>query len=106
LRHDQSKKNRLVGRGHPVVAIGAHSGRVAGIDIVTSHPWEAGVDTVTLYINPRRQPQYVEYILALKPRRVIFNPGTENEDFAALLEANGIQAVEACTLVMLSANTF
>ena len=60
------------------------------------------IDTVTLYIGAQRQPDYYEYIMSLKPRRVIFNPGTENPDFEAQLSARGILVEEACTLVLLS----
>jgi uncharacterized protein len=105
-RYSYLAVHRLVGRGYPVVAIGAHSGRVAGVDILTAHPPETGVDTVTLYINPGRQPAYYDYILSLHPRRVIFNPGTENDAFAELLQDNGIEAKEACTLVMLSTGLY
>ena len=64
------------------------------------------IDTVTLYINPRRQEAYYNYITDLKPRRVIFNPGTENTEFIKLLERKGIQPEVACTLVLLSTNQY
>ncbi len=64
------------------------------------------VDTITLYVGPRNQSSYINYILELHPKRVIFNPGTYNQELVELLERNNIQAVEACTLVMLSANTY
>ncbi|HMP93266.1 MAG TPA: CoA-binding protein [Phnomibacter sp.] len=105
-RYSYLALHRLIGRGHPVVAIGAHSGKAAGVDITTAHPQEADVDTVTLYINPKRQPAYYDYIVSLQPRRVIFNPGTENEEFAQLLRNKGIEAKEACTLVMLANGLF
>ncbi|TNE56910.1 MAG: CoA-binding protein, partial [Bacteroidetes bacterium] len=60
------------------------------------------VDTVTLYVGPQRQVPYYEYILSLHPKRIIFNPGTENPELEALAEAQGIEVVEGCTLVMLS----
>ena len=64
------------------------------------------VDTVTLYLNPKAQQDYYDYILSLKPRRVIFNPGTENSEFRKLAEAHGIQCEEACTLVLLNTNQY
>ncbi len=64
------------------------------------------IDTVTLYINPKRQKAYYDYIVKLKPRRVIFNPGTENIEFIELLQNNGIEAEVACTLVLLSTNQY
>lgn len=86
---------------HPVEAIGLKKGEVAGVSFETELlPFE-GVDTVTLYLNPKRQVDYYSYILSLKPQRVLFNPGTENEEFYTLLDAEGISHVEACTLVLL-----
>lgn len=60
------------------------------------------IDTITLYLNPARQQAYYDYILELKPKRVIFNPGTENAELETLLDKNGISSQEACTLVLLS----
>jgi hypothetical protein len=60
------------------------------------------VDTVTLYLGPDRHPEYYDYILSLHPKRVIFNPGTENPELASILTEKGIEATEACTLVLLS----
>ena len=65
-----------------------------------------GVDTVTLYINPTVQREYYDYIISLHPRRVIFNPGTENPEFYTLLEENDIQYEVACTLVLLATNQY
>jgi predicted CoA-binding protein len=64
------------------------------------------IDTITLYLGPERQREYYDYILSLKPKRIIFNPGTENDELAALAETNGIETVEACTLVMLSIGNY
>jgi len=64
------------------------------------------IDTVTLYINPTRQTEYYDYILSLKPKRIIFNPGTENPELEQLAEKNGIKTMEACTLVLLSTGQF
>jgi len=73
---------------------------------VNGRPLPEGIDTVTLYLGPERQREYYDYILSLKPKRIIFNPGTENDELAALAEANGIETVEACTLVMLSIGNY
>lgn len=105
-RYSYLAANRLVAHGHPVVPIGLKSGRVAGINIITDHPPLEDIHTVTLYINPMRQPLCYEYLLSLKPVRVIFNPGTENEELEEILTAKGIQAIEACTLVMLSTGQY
>ncbi len=91
---------------HEVIAIGSKEATVHGIDVVVDKPEFVEIDTVTLYINPSIQPDYYEYLTALKPRRVIFNPGTENPDFMKSLMSNDIQIEEACTLVMLRTNQF
>jgi predicted CoA-binding protein len=65
-----------------------------------------GVDTVTLYLNPTHQREYYDYILSLKPKRIIFNPGTENDELAGMAEQQHIQTIEACTLVMLSTGQY
>jgi len=91
---------------HDVVAIGNRPGKVLDVAFgKDKEPFE-NVDTVTLYINPTRQPEYYDYILSLKPKRIIFNPGTENPELERLAEENGIQAMEACTLVLLSTGQF
>ena len=88
---------------HEVVPVGIKKGEVAGQSIldIRSKPAISNVDTVTLYIGPQHQPEWYTYILGLKPKRIIFNPGTENEEFEKLAEDNGIEALEACTLVLL-----
>ncbi len=87
--------------GHEVVPVGIRTGEVDGLPILTNLPPVEGVDTVTLYIGPERQPAYYDYLLSLKPRRLIFNPGTENPELEALAKAHGIEPVEGCTLIML-----
>ena len=98
--------NRLKAHQHPVVAVGRKETAVNGIPIHKEHVVEEGVDTVTLYLNPRNQVEYYDYILSLKPRRIIFNPGTENEELEKLAKQNGIQTMEACTLVMLGTGQY
>jgi predicted CoA-binding protein len=92
----------LRNHGHSVVAFGLRNGSVGDTEIVTQwNPnWE--IDTVTIYINPKLQVALYTAIVALKPRRVIFNPGTENPAFGALLAENSIAFENACTLVLLS----
>ena len=94
--------NSLRRRGHEVVAIGNRKGQVLDVPIGTEQEPIEGVDTVTLYLNPTNQQPYIDYILSLKPKRIIFNPGTENIQLEALAEEAGIEPVEGCTLVMLS----
>lgn len=92
--------------GHEVVAIGAKPGRVGDTDIITEHPAITDTDTVTLYLNPQAQEQYYDYILSLHPKRIIFNPGTENPALEKLAEENGIRVQEACTLVLLGTGQY
>lgn len=105
-RYSYKAIKMLRGHGHPVVAVGKHKGNVAGVDFVQEIPADLHPDTVTLYVNPSIQKDYYDKIVALKPRRVIFNPGTENDEFESLVQKNGIEPVEACTLVLLSTNQF
>ncbi|MEN9685265.1 MAG: hypothetical protein RLZZ28_1051 [Bacteroidota bacterium] len=92
--------------GHPVLAIGNKPGKIGDTDIIAEHPPETGVDTVSLYLNAARQKQYYNYILSLRPKRIIFNPGTENDELYALAKTNGIEPLEACTLVMLGTGQY
>ena len=98
--------NRAIGalkaNGFAIKAIGMQDGEVEGIKVQTKKVAFNSVDTVSLYLNKERQKAYYEYIISLNPRRVIFNPGTENAEFESLLEKEGILAEVACTLVLLS----
>ena len=105
-RYSNMAINRLVDNEHPVEAVGLKNGEVAGVNIVAEkEPFEE-IDTVTLYLNPKRQEEYYDYILSLKPQRVIFNPGTENPEFYKILEENNIESEVACTLVLLGTNQY
>ena len=96
----------LVDNSHQVVALGIKKGMVLDVPIETEKKDFKGIDTVTLYINPKRQEDYYNYIISLKPRRVIFNPGTENPVFFNLLEENKINYEVACTLVLLATKQY
>lgn len=98
--------SRLKAHGHPVVAIGKREAQIADTPILKDHPPVDNVDTVTLYLNPQRQKEYYDYILQLRPKRIIFNPGTENEELEELATRNGIEPMEACTLVLLSTGQY
>ena len=96
----------LLGNGDEVIPFGVKKGEVAGISILNDwYEWEF-VDTVTLYVSAQNQTELQQKIIALRPRRVIFNPGTENLSFQELLESKGILAEEACTLVMIATCQF
>lgn len=88
------------------VAIGLREGMVDDVKIHKELIPFQGINTVTLYLNALRQPEYYDYIISLKPERVIFNPGTENPTFYQLLSKNNIESEVACTLVMLGTNQY
>jgi len=92
--------------GHDVVAIGKTTGTVMDVSFDKEKKAFEDIDTVTLYINPTHQEAYYDYILSLKPKRIIFNPGTENMELERLAEGAGIDAMEACTLVLLSTGQY
>ena len=92
--------------GHPVVALGKKEDNLDGVKIEKGQVSFDDVDTVTLYLNPMNQKQYYDYIVGLKPKRVIFNPGTENPELYRLLKENNIDIEVGCTLVMLSINQY
>jgi predicted CoA-binding protein len=96
----------LVAKGHSVLAIGQNAGEVSGIKIQTKLIPIKNINTVTLYLNPLRQRDYYNYIIEAKPKRVVFNPGTENPQFYQLLQSNGIAVEVACTLVLLATNQY
>lgn len=89
-----------------VFPIGIRNGQINGLDIITDKPNLENIDTVTLYVGPDNQTAWMDYIFSLKPKRIIFNPGSENPEFEALAESKGIEAVEACTLVLLSIDRY
>jgi predicted CoA-binding protein len=98
--------NRLRAKGNEVVAIGQKAGKLGDVEITKEKLAFTNVDTVTLYVNPTIQQQYYDYILSLNPRRIVFNPGAENLEFEQLAQANGIEVLEACTLVLLSTGQY
>lgn len=105
-RYSFMAANLLHRHGHPIVLVGQKKGEVAGQAIQENFPESGSVDTVTLYVNPQLLEKYKESIVNLKPARVVFNPGTEHRAFAQELESLGIEAIEACTLVMLNTNQY
>jgi len=97
---------RLMANGHTVYPLGYSAGLVGEENIITGFPILKEVHTVTLYLNPQMQQEHYDYILALKPRRLIFNPGAENPELQRLAEEQGVETVIGCTLVMLAAGLF
>ncbi|MGB4773930.1 MAG: CoA-binding protein [Daejeonella sp.] len=105
-RYANLAAHRLVSRGHKIINVGIKSGEVAGVPIEKAEFIHSDVDTITLYLGRGHQQEYYDYILKTKPQRIIFNPGTENEELESLAEKNGIIPVQACTLVMLSTGQY
>ena len=97
---------RLVANNYEVVAFGLRKGEVEGVIIDTTLKPYKDIDTVTLYMNAKRQKEYYNYIIGLRPNRIIFNPGTENPEFFKQLEENNINFEMSCTLVLLSTNQY
>ncbi|MFN8114765.1 MAG: CoA-binding protein [Bacteroidia bacterium] len=89
-----------------VYPIGIRNGKINDLEIITYKPKLENIDTVTLYVGPDNQAAWMDYIFSLNPKRIIFNPGTENPEFETLAKSKGIEALEACTLVLLSINHY
>jgi predicted CoA-binding protein len=98
--------NKLARKGYPIVNVGRKKGEVAGVEIEPPEHIYDDIDTITVYVGPQNQSSYTDYILKTKPKRVIFNPGAENPDFAAQLQEQGVETIEACTLVMLNTGQY
>jgi len=97
---------RLDNEGYTVIPLGIKEGKIGKIDIVTKQDVWKNVHTITIYLSAERQKSYYEYILSLNPQRLIFNPGAENLELVALAQEEGIETIEACTLVMLSVGNY
>lgn len=105
-RYSHMAVEKLNNYGHEVIPFGLRKGEIDGISIRTDLEYIKDVDTISLYVGPQNQKSYYDFILELNPERVILNPGTYNPELIELLNEKGIESVEACTLVMLSAKTY
>jgi predicted CoA-binding protein len=105
-RYSNMAVNNLKLHNHSVIALGNTKGMINGTEITTDFLPYQNIHTVTLYISPKNQSEYYDYIISLKPERVIFNPGTENTEFYQILKEKKIEYLEACTLVMLSTGQY
>ena len=105
-RYSNKAVRMLIDYKHNVYARGNKSGFIESVEVLTQNLDIHALDTITLYLNPMNQKSFYDYIIQLKPKRVIFNPGTENPDLQELLTKNGILFEEACTLVLLRTNQF
>jgi predicted CoA-binding protein len=105
-RYANLASNRLVKHGHDIINVGLKAGEVAGVAIEKPEAIHHDVDTLTLYIGPQNQPPLYNYILQTHPKRIIFNPGTENTELENMAKEQGIETLEACTLVLLSTGQY
>lgn len=105
-RYSYLAVQRLSANEHPVVALGIKKGSIGDTNIETEKKTFNDIDTVTLYLNPTHQKEYYSYILSLAPKRILFNPGTENDELVELANEQGIKTQEACTLVLLSTGQY
>ncbi len=105
-RYSNLAVKKLTAHNHPVMALGKKPGKIDSTIIDTEKKAYADIDTITLYLNPLHQKEYYDYILSLHPKRIIFNPGAENDELEELAGKNGIIAQEACTLVLLSTGQY
>lgn len=97
---------KLLAQDYKVIALGAKKGEIHGIPIHTEKMLWTQIHTISLYLSPERQSEYVDYIISLSPKRVLFNPGTENPEVEKRLDENGIDNERACSLVLLSTNQY
>ena len=105
-RYAYKAAHMLVRHGHDIIPVGLKKGEVAGKLIRNDFPVEENIDTVTLYVGTQNLPPLFDYIMKVKPKRIIFNPGTENQDLIELAMENGIEPVLGCTLVMLASGEY
>ncbi|MFN4300092.1 MAG: CoA-binding protein [Thermaurantimonas sp.] len=105
-RYSNMALYRLKAAGHPVVAVGNRSGEAYGIPIHKGPVEDSDIHTITIYLSPENQKPYYDYILSLKPKRIIFNPGTYNPELIRMAESKGIHCEIACNLVLLSTGQY
>lgn len=105
-RYSNMAIRALRDNNHEVIGLAKKAGQVSDVSIQTEFPATENIHTVTMYVGAAHQVEYYKSILELKPERVIFNPGAENFELEELLEINGIETIEGCTLVMLSTGQF
>ncbi len=105
-RYSYKAADKLLSYGHEIELLGLRPDTIFGKVIDTEKKQYTDIDTVTLYVGPQRQTEYYDYIVSLKPLRVIFNPGTENEEFYEILKNNNIKSEVACTLVLLATGQY
>ncbi|MFT5723932.1 MAG: putative CoA-binding protein [Bacteroidia bacterium] len=105
-RYSNRAASELMHYGHPVELLGNKKGQIKEQEIDTQAKNYKNIDTVTMYLGARNQVEYYQYLIALNPKRIVFNPGAENPELCKRLEKNGVECLEACTLVMLSIGNY
>lgn len=105
-RYSNMAVRKLMKAGHPVVAVGSKAGTIDGCAIHTGEYPIENIDTLTLYVGPKHQPELYAYVLSLNPKRIIFNPGTENPELEAMAREKGMEVVHACTLTLLAIDRY
>ncbi|RKD16652.1 CoA-binding protein [Pelobium manganitolerans] len=105
-RYAYKAAHKLVQHGHAIINVGVKKGEVANHPIEKPVRVHDDIDTITLYVNPTNQKDLYQYILDTKPKRIIFNPGTENHELEELAKKQNIETLEACTLVLLATDQY
>ena len=105
-RYSYKATVRLKKAGNTIYPVGLKEGKIEEESILTGFPRLGDVHTVTIYVGPKNQAYWADYIMELSPKRIIFNPGAENAELAAIAAKKGIECLEACTLVMLSIGNY
>jgi len=105
-RYSNLALNRLLSHNIETEAFGFKEGKIGSTQIKTKLDDFQNIHTITLYLGASRQPEYIDKIIQLRPKRVIFNPGTENPDLYKILEDKGIEVEVACTLVLLATGQY
>ena len=106
IRYSYHAVISLRSHGHEIIALAKRKNQIGDVIIQTQFPDKESIHTVTMYIGAQHQPEYYNLVIDLQPKRVIFNPGTENPEFEKLLASSGIEVVKGCTLEMLSFNQY
>ncbi|MBN1518319.1 CoA-binding protein [Candidatus Sumerlaeota bacterium] len=106
-RYSYKAVQALLDKGHNPFPVHPVIKQIDSLDVYASlNDVPEPVDTITVYLSAANSDRHADDMLTSGARRVIFNPGAENPELAASLQAAGIEAIEACTLVMLSTNQF
>lgn len=106
LRYSNKAIKELLSNKIKVFAVAKNIGETHGVKILNNFPKGVKIDTISIYLNIKFQDQYVEPIIDISPRRVIFNPGTENPKVFKYFSSKGVECENSCTLVLLSTNQY